>query len=308
MAEDVFLDSLPELRAPVSALWSISQDPTLKTSVPLANGHSATALEIQRWYLDAARAYFEHPENEEQEILERWSQVLSELARDPRLTIGKLDWVTKKDLLEKQMSPSSGWKDDAIKALDFRYHSLRRGSSVYGHLLDAGLMERLVREEEVECGLDEPPPFTRARMRAVALRRGVFPSDWTEFEIGGNGEVDDPFDWASVTLLLRMNVPPDELFEWLSAACDLGAVQVRVQALGRLAELASVRSALGLRSQICERLIAALADGDWRVRLAAVQAMSTTSPRTFFGALRQASQDADYRVRFAAETASAGDW
>src|SRR5207247_4981522 len=48
---------MPRLRRPLQALRAISADPDLQTSVPLAGGSHASALEIQRLSLNAWRRF-----------------------------------------------------------------------------------------------------------------------------------------------------------------------------------------------------------------------------------------------------------
>jgi len=307
MAEDVFLDGLPELQSPVSALWAISKDPTLKTAVPLANGRSATALEIQQYYLDSARAYFDDRGEEEEQILERWSQVLSELAREPRLTVGKLDWVTKKDLLENQLPQGTGWDDPRLKALDFQYHSLRSKSSIYGMLAATGLINRLLRDEEIEAALRKPPKATRARVRSAVIEYGGSPRDWTECAISdGPVNMEDPFDWISVDAMVRLGTPPREVFSSLAAACSQRTVEVVIQAVRGLADLAD-HTGSSLSTQIRALIVSMAAHHDRRVRLAAIEAMAAVGGSTFRQPLREATQDTDYRVRFAAECVLRGE-
>ena len=104
MIEDTYLEWVPELKNPVPALRDISEDTDLQTAVDLLNGDRATALEIQRCYLDAAVRYYNGAAyGETREILNAWEEALKALSDNPLEMIGRLDWVTKKHFLELQV-------------------------------------------------------------------------------------------------------------------------------------------------------------------------------------------------------------
>ncbi|MGV8120609.1 MAG: proteasome accessory factor PafA2 family protein [Candidatus Xenobiia bacterium LiM19] len=91
---------------PIKALKDISRDTSLKLRIPLADGGEATAIEIQRHYLARAQEFFRERAMRDpqiRDILERWEYVLSCLEANPHLLYKKVDWVTKKDLVEEVM-------------------------------------------------------------------------------------------------------------------------------------------------------------------------------------------------------------
>ena len=217
MIEDVFLTDPPELADPVRALAIISSDPTLAATVPLMNGRQVTALDLQQWYLQQAIRYCDPPEGEEEEILGRWTQALSELASLPRLAIGKLDWLAKKSVLEPHFRAEAGWNDTILRALDFKYHSLRPDTSLYTYLVNAGVMERIVTDDEVNLALTSAPPFTRASVRTTGVRQGATISNWDSMSLSGQTMVlDDPFAWVSVSVLSRLGISPTDIMASLA--------------------------------------------------------------------------------------------
>lgn len=92
------------LKDPLSALHTVSHDISLKAKLPLEGEGEATALEIQKFYLQKAKEYFplKYPNDPlVKDILEKWEFVLTNLELNPYLLYKKIDWVTKKDLIEE---------------------------------------------------------------------------------------------------------------------------------------------------------------------------------------------------------------
>lgn len=88
---------------PLKALGIVSGDTSMKAQIPLRKGQKS-ALEIQRIYLERAKEHFskKDPKNEKiRDLLEKWEYMLGTLEIAPGLLYRKVDWVTKKDLLEQ---------------------------------------------------------------------------------------------------------------------------------------------------------------------------------------------------------------
>src|SRR5581483_1645170 len=97
------LADAPRLWFPLRALRTICADPGLRARVWLRGGRRWTALQIQRFYLDACRRYVAgvtEPSPEADEVLRLWAEALDALEHDPARLVGKLDWVTKRYLLD----------------------------------------------------------------------------------------------------------------------------------------------------------------------------------------------------------------
>jgi proteasome accessory factor PafA2 len=88
------------LLSPVQAMRQVSYDLSLRRPIPLADGRSMTALEMQWEHLDLARKYAEDcgldsvgGRDVGEEILTRWEHVLTGLESDPMTLATQLDWV-----------------------------------------------------------------------------------------------------------------------------------------------------------------------------------------------------------------------
>lgn len=149
----------------------------------IVEGDHAAALALQRHYLEAARAYLETAEAtplEVTEVVARWAAILEAIEHDPSSLIGQLDWITKRELIDK-----AGTSKASRKKIDLRYHELETG---YFALLErSGLCPILVTPEEARHASEHPPATTPARERARLIRNLPFSKvtvGWNEVRIG----------------------------------------------------------------------------------------------------------------------------
>jgi len=179
---------------PVRALHQVSADLTLRRPLDLADGSTATALELQWELLGAARKYAEAQGLEAlgddgtvgAQVLEHWEATLRALESDPASLADTLDWVAKRELLlAYQDRHSCGWGDPRLAALALQYHDLRPDKSVFQRL---GL-RTLVEPAAVAAAVAEPPRGTRAWFRGKCLARwpeAVVTANWDSlvFDVG----------------------------------------------------------------------------------------------------------------------------
>jgi proteasome accessory factor A len=164
------LEDAPRLWRPLAALRVLCADANLQARVRLRGGRYWSAVQIQRYYLEACRRFVNRcaPEHEEaQQVLRLWEQTLDDLAVDPSRLVGKLDWVTKRYLLELAGPDAS---PAARSKVDLRYHELSR-EGYYLQLEAAGLAPTLVEPEEVLDAIAQPPPGTPATRRGQLIRQ-----------------------------------------------------------------------------------------------------------------------------------------
>ena len=177
MIEDRFIDRDLSVETPVAALRAVSHDPTLEHKLVLRDGRHLTAIELQREYLDLARAYVEERLGDDADpqtvdVLDRWESVLDRLARDPMECAEELDWVAKLRLLEQYRSRDGlEWDDAKLHLIDLQYSDVRPEKGLYHRLVRAGRIRRLLTDEQVETAMHEPPEDTRAWFRGRCLEK-----------------------------------------------------------------------------------------------------------------------------------------
>ncbi len=171
--------ALPDLtvQAPVGTLHAVSHDHTLKQLVTLRDGTRLTAVELQRRHHEAAARfvadrYGDDADDQTQDVLQRWGDLLDRLERDPMLCAGELDWVAKLRLLEGFRNREGlDWDHHRLEAIDLQYADVRPERGLYHRLLARGSVQRLVDPALVEQAVSAPPHDTRAYFRGECLAR-----------------------------------------------------------------------------------------------------------------------------------------
>lgn len=194
MIERDYIDRDLRIVNPVPAMRTVSHDPSLIALLGLADGSSATALELQWEFLRLARKYSETYGLEDcggdelgAVILDRWEDVLSALERDPAQLDGVIDWVTKRSLLDNFAAKNKlDWDDAKLALIDIQYHDVRPHKSLYEKLVRAGKIERILDEDDVVRAMSQPPATTRAYFRGKLLEK------WPDSVVAAN--------WDSVIL------------------------------------------------------------------------------------------------------------
>ena len=234
MIEDNAIENDLSIYEPVRALREVSRDLTCSALLELRSGWSVSPLDLQWEFFNSAQRYaartgLEHCGGEivGAEVLRRWEEVLSALEVDPLSLDGRLDWVTKYCLLE-QFRERDGvtWDHPKLALIDLQYHDVRPERSLYERLVQAGTIERLLTEEEIEQAVSQPPHDTRAYFRGECLRRwpqSIVAANWDSivFDVGSGSlqrvPMMDPLKGTRrlVEALLNSCETPIELIEKL---------------------------------------------------------------------------------------------
>ena len=176
LMETGWCDRRVMLEDPLVALAAWGHDPDLGASAALADGRSITAVEHQRLFLDAVKAFVSRGDAgcvpEAEQIVALWEDTLERLERrDTALLARRLDWVLKRELLARAIDRNAelSWEAPAIRAADLRFASLDAGG-LYNAIAARGGVDTLVNQRDIDAALNEPPEDTRAWSRAMVLR------------------------------------------------------------------------------------------------------------------------------------------
>jgi len=165
------------LAEPVRSVHRISHDPSLKTTVDMADGRKMTGLDVQQAYFEKASKHVENTmgadvDDATAEVLQIWGDVLDDLARDPMSTADRLDWTAKLRLLEGYRERDGlAWDAPRLHLVDLQYTDVRMAKGLYNRLATRGSIKRLVTEDEVTAAMRTPPEDTRAYFRGRCLER-----------------------------------------------------------------------------------------------------------------------------------------
>ncbi len=163
------IPSPPSPRWTIRTLGRISRDLGLTIAFPLWRGRPMTAVQIQRWYLNACRRFVHEQEqvpDEVWDLLSRWSAVLDDLEDNREALVGRVDWITKQMLLDRA---GADLPSESRKKMDLRYHELSP-DGYWSQLSAAGLTTSVVTDEEIQHAMRWPPAGTRAMERGRMIR------------------------------------------------------------------------------------------------------------------------------------------
>ena len=153
---------------PVTALRTISHDPTCRATVRLRDGRELTGVQILTEYLEMASAFVEREGSDPAtgEVLGHWERLLGLLAGDPMDAAADIDWVAKLALLQRYRDRDGmEWGDPRLTAIDIQWSDVRPAKGIFHKLEAAGRITRLTTDEEVRRAVAEPPEDTRAWLR-----------------------------------------------------------------------------------------------------------------------------------------------
>lgn len=181
-----------ELSNTGQALRSLSHDLTGRATVELKDGRLMSGLDLQRYYLAAAKHFVaEHgPRRDETGyILDLWERTLEAIERQDTSGIDtEIDWAIKKKILDSSAAKRGvDYSDPKIAQLDLAYHDINRSRGIYYLLERKGQVRRWVDENTV-AQAETKPPETRAQLRGrfiAAAQHGGFDYtvDWVHYKI-----------------------------------------------------------------------------------------------------------------------------
>jgi proteasome accessory factor A len=194
------------LENPIRAIREISHDVSGKRKVKLANGRELSAIEIQNEYFEKTARFIERrgPDPVSKQLLEEWAEALEALMADaPERLANKVDWVTKRLMIERYMAkhdlPLASAK---IALLDLAFHDVNRTRGLYYLLEKAGKVERVANEAGISLAMREPPQTTRAKLRGdfikqAKAKRRDYTVDWVHLKLNDQAQrtvlCKDPF-------------------------------------------------------------------------------------------------------------------
>lgn len=113
LIEREVLRDVPVLANPVAAIRAVSRDLTCRRPLALEGGKRATALDVQRYYLEYAERSCRNGTGDVAELLASWRRALEDLAADPVCVADRVDWMIKfQHLLSPRVKKTgAGWED-----------------------------------------------------------------------------------------------------------------------------------------------------------------------------------------------------
>jgi proteasome accessory factor A len=197
------------LENPIRAIREISHDVTCTRKVKLANGRELSALEMQTEYFEKTARFIERRGEDETSrlLLGEWGDALDALREgEPERLVRKVDWVTKRMLIQRYMDKHGlSLASPRVALLDLAYHDVNRTRGLY-YLLERGdKVDRVTDEPAIAAAMREPPQTTRAKLRGDFIRqakakRRDYTVDWVHLKLNDQAQrtvlCKDPFRHA----------------------------------------------------------------------------------------------------------------
>lgn len=202
-----------EMANEIRSIREISRDFTGQVDIALRSGSTATPLEIQRPFYDAACAYLASREDPKQgtpnaeltPVVDLWGRALDCFDTGDFSPVStEIDWVIKKSLLDR-MAAARGLDpiDPRLAQIDLMYHDIHPTRGLFNVLARRGLARTLLAPETIEQAVRQAPPTTRAAVRGrfiAAVRANPelsYTVDWMRVKVNGEGGAEallaDPF-------------------------------------------------------------------------------------------------------------------
>jgi proteasome accessory factor A len=192
------------LENPIRAIREISHDATCRRRVRLANGREASALDMQKEYVEKALRWVDQRDDPIlKEIATMWDHAVACLEHDQAKLTHQIDWVAKRELIESYRARHKlSLAHPRVALMDLAYHDVNRNRGLYYLLERRGLAERMCDERDIDHATHEPPQTTRAKLRgefihAAKRKRRDFTVDWVHLKLNDQAQrtvlCKDPF-------------------------------------------------------------------------------------------------------------------
>ena len=154
----------------VAAFRQLSRQPDGPWLVRLADGRCVEAVALLRQFQRAAHRELGGRDPETDLLLAVWEETLDALAADPAALAGRVDWITKRWLLQQFCDREKiSWSHPWLKSQDLEYHQVDPARSLgLATARTPPLWE--IRSEDAARAAVEAPANTRAHARSRVMR------------------------------------------------------------------------------------------------------------------------------------------
>jgi proteasome accessory factor A len=185
----------------VAAFRQLSRQPDGPWLAQLSDGRRVEAVVLLQQFHRKAREELGGRDPETDTLLSLWGETLDGLASDPERLVGRVDWITKRWLLQQFCDREEiSWSDPWLKSQDLEYHQIDPARSLGLAAARTPPAWEIPAEDAARAAL-QPPANTRAcaRSRVMRLFQNEPCSYYIDWEIigveGGDAlRLPNPFD------------------------------------------------------------------------------------------------------------------
>ena len=191
------LRDVPKLATPLEDMWRNceTRNPE-KWEVHLEGGKVVSPIDVQRYYLEKAEPLVET--ERERVAFKAWEQVLDGLERKRSKDLArKVEWLDRFYAIQEAKDRKGGADVEMMACKQYSEIGVER--SLFYHRQKAGLIDRVVTDDEIMRAIREPPSDTRASLRRkLCDTYNIEKIDWSLVVIDDDGarkriELPDPY-------------------------------------------------------------------------------------------------------------------
>ena len=211
------INRLPDvvLADAVTTFRQLSHQTTGPWRIPLTHGGSADAVEVLRQFHTLAASEFAGRDQETDDLLRLWDETLKSLDERPSDLVGRVDWITKRWLLEQFVARENiPWNDPWLRSQDLEFHHVQPDRSL-GLAMDQTPAPWNIASGDTAGAKLLPPVDTRANARSALMVHARHPQrhyfvDWEVVDLEGfeTLHLQDPFNSTPPTL---RPIPPPSI-------------------------------------------------------------------------------------------------
>ncbi|TLZ50681.1 MAG: hypothetical protein E6K18_06785 [Methanobacteriota archaeon] len=192
------LDDVPKLAKPVDDMWhNVETRNPDKWEVHLDGGAVVSPIDIQRYYLERAEPLVET--ERERFAFKTWEQVLDGLEKKRSRDLArKIEWLDRYYAIQEALDEKSGSEVEMMACK--QYSEIGTERSLFYKRQRAGLLDRVVSDDEIMSAIREPPDDTRAYLRRkLGDMFNIDKIDWSLVVVddGGRRRIDLPDPYAT---------------------------------------------------------------------------------------------------------------
>jgi len=154
----------------VAAFRQLSRQPDGPWLVQLSDGRRIEAVVLLQQFHRRAREELGGRDPETDALLSLWEETLAALAADPETLVGRVDWITKRWLLQQFCDREKiPWSDPWLKSQDLEYHQIDPARSLGLAVARTPPPWEITPPDAARAAL-QPPANTRACARSRVMR------------------------------------------------------------------------------------------------------------------------------------------
>ena len=163
LMEDGALEDVPKLAQPVDDMWhNVETRNPEKWQVHLEGGKVVSPIDVQRYYLEKAEPLVET--DRERVAFKTWEQVLDGLEKRKSKDLArKIEWLDRYYAIQEALEEKGGPEVEMMACK--QYSEIGAERSLFYKRQRAGLVDRVVTDDEIMRAIREPPSDTRASLR-----------------------------------------------------------------------------------------------------------------------------------------------